>query len=87
MVQASQVLQLCPGYRLGVQQTDQDWLYGPQEKVALSLLGSLILQALDGQRSVRIISTELAPLFGNPPGMQEDVLLFLDAAQARHWIC
>ena len=87
MVQASQVLQLCPGYRLGLQQTELAWLHGPHETVALSGLASLILQALDGQRSVRIIATELAPLFGEPPGMLEDVLLFLEAAQARHWVC
>jgi pyrroloquinoline quinone biosynthesis protein D len=58
----------------------------PEGMIKLNGSAAQILGLVDGQRSVAAIIEQLATRFPGVPGIDEDVLAFLEVAHARFWI-
>jgi pyrroloquinoline quinone biosynthesis protein D len=54
--------------------------------IKLNASAGQILERLDGQRSVAAIIDQLTASFPGVPGIDEDVLAFLEVAHAQFWI-
>ena len=54
--------------------------------IKLNASAGQILELLDGQRSVAAIIDRLTASFPEVPGIDEDVLAFLEVAHAQFWI-
>ncbi|RKS27844.1 pyrroloquinoline quinone biosynthesis protein D [Pseudomonas sp. WPR_5_2] len=58
----------------------------PEGMIKLNASAGQILDLLDGQRSVAAIIDRLTASFPGVPGIDEDVLAFLEVARAQFWI-
>ncbi|BFT63922.1 pyrroloquinoline quinone biosynthesis peptide chaperone PqqD [Pseudomonas moorei] len=58
----------------------------PEGMIKLNASAGLILERVDGQRSVAAIIDHLTESFPGVPGIDEDVLAFLEVAHAQFWI-
>ncbi|WP_433735741.1 pyrroloquinoline quinone biosynthesis peptide chaperone PqqD [Pseudomonas putida] len=58
----------------------------PEGMIKLNTSAGQILDLLDGQRSVAAIIDRLTASFPGVPGLDEDVLAFLEVAHAQFWI-
>ena len=58
----------------------------PEGMIKLNASAALILELVDGQRSVAVIIDRLCASFPGVPGIDEDVLAFLEVAHAQFWI-
>nr|WP_242070798.1 pyrroloquinoline quinone biosynthesis peptide chaperone PqqD [Pseudomonas mohnii] len=58
----------------------------PEGMIKLNASAGQILERLDGQRSVATIIDQLTASFPGVPGIDEDVLAFLEVAHAQFWI-
>ncbi|MBD9481479.1 pyrroloquinoline quinone biosynthesis peptide chaperone PqqD [Pseudomonas sp. PDM14] len=58
----------------------------PEGMVKLNDSAGEILQRIDGQRDVTAIIAELTGQFPDVPGIDEDILAFLEVAHAQFWI-
>ena len=58
----------------------------PEGMIKLNGSAGQILALLDGQRSVHTIIEQLIESFPGVPGIDEDVLAFLEVAHAQFWI-
>jgi pyrroloquinoline quinone biosynthesis protein D len=54
--------------------------------IKLNISAGQILELVDGQRSVAAIIDQLSANFPGVPGIDEDVLAFLEVAHAQFWI-
>ncbi|TEO04725.1 pyrroloquinoline quinone biosynthesis peptide chaperone PqqD [Pseudomonas aeruginosa] len=75
------------GFRLQFEpaQGCQVLLY-PEGMITLNESASEILKLVDGQRSVATLVAELQSRFPEVPGIDEDILAFLEVAHAQFWI-
>lgn len=58
----------------------------PEGMVKLNESAGLILERVDGQRSIATIIDQLAERFPGVPGLDEDILAFMEVASAQFWI-
>jgi pyrroloquinoline quinone biosynthesis protein D len=58
----------------------------PEGMIKLNGSAGQILGLVNGQRSIAVIIEELAANFPGVPGIDEDVLAFLEVAHAQFWI-
>ena len=58
----------------------------PEGMIKLNASAGQILDLVDGQRSVAAIIERLSANFPGVPGIDEDVLAFLEVAHAQFWI-
>ena len=58
----------------------------PEGMIKLNESASEILKLVDGQRSVGAIVEHLTHLFPGMPGVDEDILTFMEVANAQFWI-
>jgi pyrroloquinoline quinone biosynthesis protein D len=58
----------------------------PEGMIKLNASAGQILDLVDGQRSVAAIIDRLSESFPGVPGIDEDVLAFLEVAHAQFWI-
>ena len=58
----------------------------PEGMIKLNASAGQILTLVDGQRSVTTIIEQLTATFPGVPGIDEDVLVFLEVAHAQFWI-
>ncbi|VVN70384.1 Coenzyme PQQ synthesis protein D [Pseudomonas fluorescens] len=58
----------------------------PEGMIKLNASAGQILDLVDGQRSVAAIIERLSENFPGVPGIDEDVLAFLEVAHAQFWI-
>jgi pyrroloquinoline quinone biosynthesis protein D len=58
----------------------------PEGMIKLNASAGQILGLVDGQRSVAAIIEQLSANFPGVPGIDEDVLAFLEVAHAQFWI-
>jgi pyrroloquinoline quinone biosynthesis protein D len=58
----------------------------PEGMIQLNDSAAAVLQLVDGKRPVDDIIDTLATRFPNTPGLDEDVLAFIEVAHAQHWI-
>ncbi|WP_017938759.1 pyrroloquinoline quinone biosynthesis peptide chaperone PqqD [Zestomonas thermotolerans] len=58
----------------------------PEGMIKLNDSAAEILQRVDGQRSVAAIVADLSERFPGVPGIDEDILAFLEVAHAQFWI-
>ena len=58
----------------------------PEGMIKLNDSAGEILQQIDGQHSVAQIISELCGRFPNMPGIDEDILAFMEVASAQFWI-
>ena len=58
----------------------------PEGMIKLNASAGQILSLVDGQRSVAAIIAQLTSSFPGVPGIDEDVLAFLEVAHAQFWI-
>ena len=58
----------------------------PEGMIKLNGSAGQILDLVDGQRSVAAIIDSLSASFPGVPGIDEDVLAFLEVAHAQFWI-
>ena len=58
----------------------------PEGMIKLNDSAGEILQQIDGQHSVAQIISELCGRFPNVPGIDEDILAFMEVASAQFWI-
>ncbi|MGF6209088.1 pyrroloquinoline quinone biosynthesis peptide chaperone PqqD [Pseudomonas sp. ADAK2] len=78
---------LRPGFRLQWEpRQDCHVLLYPEGMIKLNTSAGQILNLLDGQRSVASIIEQLSTNFPGVPGIDEDVLTFLEVAHAQFWI-
>ena len=78
---------LRPGFRLQWEpRQDCHVLLYPEGMIKLNASAGQILELLDGQRSVAAIIDRLTASFPDVPGIDEDVLAFLEVAHAQFWI-
>ncbi|MGL4317550.1 MAG: pyrroloquinoline quinone biosynthesis peptide chaperone PqqD [Pseudomonas sp.] len=63
-----------------------DVLLYPEGMIKLNESAGVILRQLDGERSVATIIAELQSRFPQVPGIDEDILAFIEVAHARFWI-
>ena len=83
--------QRSPSLRRGVRlqweaRQDCHVLLYPEGMIKLNASAGQILDLLDGQRSVAAIIERLTACFPDVPGIDEDVLAFLEVAHAQFWI-
>ena len=75
------------GFRLQwVPRQDCHVLLYPEGMIKLNTSAGQILGLVNGQRSVAAIIDLLAANFPGVPGIDEDVLAFLEVAHAQFWI-
>ncbi|MCY1367156.1 Bifunctional coenzyme PQQ synthesis protein C/D [compost metagenome] len=86
-VLSAQIPKLRRGFRLQWEpaQNCHVLLY-PEGMIKLNDSAGEILQQVDGQRDVAAIIGELSGRFPNVPGIDEDILAFLEVAHAQFWI-
>ncbi|BCD83867.1 coenzyme PQQ synthesis protein D [Pseudomonas solani] len=58
----------------------------PEGMIKLNESASEILKLIDGQRSVAAIIDDLTGRFPDVPGVDEDILAFMEVASAQFWI-
>ena len=58
----------------------------PEGMIKLNDSAGAILAEVDGQRSVAAIIDDLSARFPDVPGIDEDILAFLEVARERFWI-
>lgn len=58
----------------------------PEGMIKLNDSAGAILQQVDGQRSVAEIIDRLHQRFPDVPGIDEDILAFIEVAHAQFWI-
>lgn len=58
----------------------------PEGMIKLNDSASEILQQIDGKRSVAEIIGSLQQRFPDVPGIDEDILAFMEVAHAQFWI-
>lgn len=58
----------------------------PEGMIRLNDSAGEILKMVDGQRSVATIVAELQSRFPEVPGIDEDILAFIEVAHAQFWI-
>ncbi len=58
----------------------------PEGMIKLNDSASEILQLVDGARSVAAIIDNLRQRFPEAPGIDEDILAFIEVAHAQFWI-
>ncbi|TFW31834.1 pyrroloquinoline quinone biosynthesis peptide chaperone PqqD [Pseudomonas fluorescens] len=76
-----------PGYRFQYEPAQKGHvLLYPEGMITLNASAGQILERLDGQRSVATIIDQLTASFPGVPGIDEDVLAFLEVAHAQFWI-
>ncbi|EXF92951.1 pyrroloquinoline quinone biosynthesis protein PqqD [Pseudomonas fluorescens HK44] len=83
--------QLSPALRRGFRlqweaRQDCHVLLYPEGMIKLNRSAGEILSLVDGQRNVTSIIEQLAARFPGVPGIDEDVLAFLEVAHAQFWI-
>lgn len=86
-VHSVQIPRLRRGFRLQFEpaQGCHVLLY-PEGMIKLNDSAGEILQQVDGQRDVASIIDALSARFPNVPGIDEDILAFLEVAHAQFWI-
>ena len=78
---------LRPGFRLQWEpRQDCHVLLYPEGMIKLNTSAGQILDLVNGQRSVAAIIEQLSTTFPGVPGIDEDVLTFLEVAHAQFWI-
>ncbi|SED61204.1 pyrroloquinoline quinone biosynthesis protein D [Pseudomonas mohnii] len=86
-IRRDQTLSLRRGFRLQWEpRQDCHVLLYPEGMIKLNASAGQILERLDGQRSVATIIDQLTASFPGVPGIDEDVLAFLEVAHAQFWI-
>ena len=86
-IRRDQALSLRRGFRLQWEpRQDCHVLLYPDGMIKLNASAGQILERLDGQRSVAAIIDQLTASFPGVPGIDEDVLAFLEVAHAQFWI-
>ncbi|WP_288098175.1 pyrroloquinoline quinone biosynthesis peptide chaperone PqqD [Pseudomonas sp.] len=86
-IRRDQALSLRRGFRLQWEpRQDCHVLLYPEGMIKLNASAGQILERLDGQRSVATIIDQLTASFPDVPGIDEDVLAFLEVAHAQFWI-
>ena len=86
-IRRDQALSLRRGFRLQWEpRQDCHVLLYPEGMIKLNASAGQILERLDGQRSVTAIIDQLIASFPGVPGIDEDVLAFLEVAHAQFWI-
>lgn len=87
LIEPEQALALARGFRLRWEpcQARHVLLY-PEGIIELNASAGWVLELLDGQRSVAAVIDRLAQRFPGVPGLDEDVLAFLEVARAKYWI-
>ena len=76
-----------PGYRFQYEPAQKGHvLLYPEGMIKLNASAGQILSLVDGQRSVAAIIAQLTSSFPGVPGIDEDVLAFLEVAHAQFWI-
>lgn len=87
LVRRAQSPALRQGFRLQWEpRQDCHVLLYPEGMVKLNDSAGQILDLLDGKRSVAAIIALLSARFPGVPGIDEDVLAFLEVAHAQYWI-
>ncbi|MNE76711.1 pyrroloquinoline quinone biosynthesis protein PqqD [compost metagenome] len=87
LIEREQVLGLRRGFRLQWEpRQDCHVLLYPEGMITLNASAGWVLELLDGQRSVALIIDRLVQRFPGVPGLDEDVLAFLEVARAKYWI-
>ncbi|MEN5034860.1 pyrroloquinoline quinone biosynthesis peptide chaperone PqqD [Pseudomonas sp. TWI929] len=87
LIDRQQALALARGFRLCWQPHQAcHVLLFPGGIIELNASAGWVLELLDGQRSVAAIIDCLAGRFPGVPGLDEDVLAFLEVARAKSWI-
>ncbi|MAL97956.1 pyrroloquinoline quinone biosynthesis peptide chaperone PqqD [Hydrocarboniclastica marina] len=76
-----------PGFRLQFEpaQGCRVLLY-PEGMVKLNDSAGEILALVDGERTVADLVTRLSERFPDVPGIEEDIIEFLENAHGEHWI-
>ena len=84
---ASKIPKLRRGFRLQYEpvQSCHVLLY-PEGMIKLNDSAGEILKQVDGQHSVEQIIAELRGRFPDVPGIDEDILVFMEVANAQFWI-
>jgi pyrroloquinoline quinone biosynthesis protein D len=86
-IRRDQALSLRRGFRLQWEpRQDCHVLLYPEGMIKLNASAGQILERLDGLRSVAAIIDQLTASFPGVPGIDEDVLAFLEVAHAQFWI-
>jgi len=87
LIDRQQSLALRRGFRLQWEpRQDCHVLLYPEGMIKLNASAGQILDLVDGQRSVAAIIERLSANFPGVPGIDEDVLAFLEVAHAQFWI-
>ena len=82
-----QLPSLRQGFRLQWEpRQDCHVLLYPEGMIKLNTSAGQILELVDGRRSVAAIIELLSASFPGVPGIDEDVLMFLEVAHAQYWI-
>jgi pyrroloquinoline quinone biosynthesis protein D len=58
----------------------------PEGMIKLNDSAGIILGKVDGQRSAQMIIEQLCAGFPDTPGVDDDIMAFLEVAYAQHWI-
>jgi len=75
------------GFRLQFEPVqDCHVLLYPEGMIKLNDSASEILRLVDGQQSIAVIIDQLSRRFPDVPGLDEDILAFLEVANAQFWI-
>jgi pyrroloquinoline quinone biosynthesis protein D len=87
LISREQAPSLRRGFRLQWEsRQDCHVLLYPEGMIKLNASAGQILDLVDGQRSVAAIIDRLTTSFPGVPGIDEDVLAFLEVAHAQFWI-
>jgi pyrroloquinoline quinone biosynthesis protein D len=87
LIKREQAPLLRRGFRLQWEpRQDCHVLLYPEGMIKLNASAGQILSLVDGQRSVAAIIAQLTSSFPGVPGIDEDVLAFLEVAHAQFWI-
>ena len=87
LIKREQAPLLRRGFRLQWEpRQDCHVLLYPEGMIKLNASAGQILRLVDGQRSVAAIIAQLTSSFPGVPGIDEDVLAFLEVAHAQFWI-
>lgn len=87
LIEPAQTLRLRQGLRLQWEPCqDSHVLLYPEGMIKLNASAGQILGLLDGQRNVAAIIEQIVAVFPEVPGIDEDVLAFLEVAHAQFWI-
>lgn len=87
LIEREQALSLGRGFRLRWEHhLACHVLQHPEGIIELNASAGWVLELLDGQRSVAAVIDRLAQRFPGVPGLDEDILAFLEVARAKCWI-